>query len=178
MSFILSQVCVILGMMLLGMTYLVKDKKKILVLCVISSILYGLQYLFLKAFTGMIVNFVGIIRAVWFYINNKNNKENSIFSVILICSLFTISAIFTWDGPVSLLPLFSCLVFTYSIWSKSIYVYKWLAIPVSVAWVLYNILVGSIFGYIMEIILLIIEIVGLVLMYKKNKTNKGQELLI
>lgn len=178
MTFILSQVCVIIGMILLGLSYLVKNKTKVLVLCIISSIMYGVQYLLLRAFTGTIVNVIGIIRTIWFYENNRKNKENSIFSVLLISALFILSAIFTWDGFVSLLPLFSCLVFTYSIWSESVYVYKWLAIPVSVSWITYNAFVGSFFGYIMEIILLSIEIIGLILMYKKNKVNKGQDLLI
>jgi hypothetical protein len=134
--------------------------------------------LFLKAFTGMIVNAVGIIRAVWFYINNQKNKNNSIFSLILISSLFLISTILTWDGVASVLPLFSAIAFTYSIWCNNVLVYKWIAIPVSVSWIIYNIIVGSILGYIMEGMLLIIEIIGLILFYKKNKVNKGQDLLI
>ena len=157
---------------------LIKDNKKILVLCIFSSLTYGMQYLFLRAFTGMIVNGVGIIRAVWFYMNNKNNKKNSIFSFITICSLFILSTIFTWDSLASILPLFSALLFTYSIWCDNVPIYKWLAMPVSISWIIYNIIVGSILGYIMEGMLLIIEIIGLIIFYKKNKVNKRPELLI
>lgn len=178
MSFILSQIFVIISIIFLSLTYLIKDKKKILILCIFSSITYGMQYLFLKAFTGMIVNAIGIVRAVWFYINNKNNKKNSCFSLMTICLLFLISTILTWDSIVSILPLFSAVAFTYSIWCNNVLVYKWIAIPVSVSWIIYNIIVGSILGYIMEGILLIIEIVGLIIFYKKNKVNKSQDLLI
>ena len=43
-----------------------------------------------------------------------------------------------------------------------------MVLPVSVLWIIYNALVGSIVGWISESILLVVGIVGLFLYYKGN----------
>ena len=167
MEFIFSQVCVILAMLFLALTYISKDKNRILVFCVISSIMYATQYLLLDAYTGMIVNMISVVRAIWFFINNKVKKENSLYSLILLEMLFLASSIITWNGFISIFPLIACLLFTYSIWQKNIKLYKWIALPVSFLWIIYNVLVGSVFGYISEGILLLVEIIGVITYYNK-----------
>ena len=81
-----------------------------------------------------------------------------------------ISTVFTYDGYLSLLSVFATMIYTYSVWQKKTIVYKLLGIPVGVLWILYNIYVKSIFGVILESILLIASITGYIaeLSGKKN----------
>ena len=75
-NYIISQIFVVMAMLCLGINYLIKDKKVIMLLCVTSSCLYGTQYLLLGAISGMFMNIVGVIRDIWFYINAKKKKKN------------------------------------------------------------------------------------------------------
>lgn len=166
--YILSQVCAIIAMIVLGSTYIIKNKKQILFLCIFSSIMYSLQYFFLYAYTGMIINILGIVRAVCFYTYSRSGKENTLLNLMLLELMFIVGTIFTWDGPVSLLPLCGLMIFTYATWHKDVKLYKWLVLPVSVLWITYNALVGSLVGWISESILLVVGIIGLFLYYKGN----------
>ena len=166
--YILSQVCAIIAMIVLGSTYIIKNKKQILFLCIFSSCMYALQYFFLEAYTGMIINILGIVRAVCFYTYSRIGKKNTLLNLILLELMFVIGTIFTWDGLISLLPLCGLIIFTYATWHKDVKVYKWLVLPVSVFWIIYNALVGSIVGFISESILVVVGIVGLFLYYKGN----------
>ena len=61
------------------------------------------------------------------------------------------------------------MLYTYSVWQKKTSIYKLLGIPVGILWILYNIYVQSIFGIILESLLLICSTTGYILEVKKNK---------
>lgn len=164
-TYIISQVFVIIAMLSLGISYLCKDKKKIMILCIIYSIMYGGQYLLLGAITGFAMNIVSIIRNIWFYINAKSNKKNNIWVLIVLCILAITFGIITYDNIFSIIPILATILFTYSVWQDNTKTYRWLSLPISALWLSYNIIFKSTFGIIAELVLLSFEIVGIV----KNK---------
>jgi len=169
-TYIFSQICAILATIFLGITYISKNKRNVLLFCFVSAILYGFQYLLLGAFTGMVLSFLNIVRAVLFYSNNKKNKDNSIYSLLFLNTLFVLSAIFTWNGAISLLPLIASVLFAYSLWQKEIKLYREISVFVTTLWLIYDILVGTIFGCVSDVILILLELFG-VFSYAK-KQNK------
>lgn len=171
-SYIVSQVFVIFAAISLGFSYLSKDKKAIMVLCIMASIGYGGQYLFLGAFTGVAMNIVSIVRNVWFYINAKNNKKNNIWVLVGLCFLIITSGIVTYSNAISIIPIVATVLFTYSVWQDNTNVYRYMAIPMSIMWIVYNLYCNSLFGTILECIMLIFEIVGII----KNRKNKNENI--
>lgn len=167
LTYVLSQICVILAVLFLGSTYLIKNKKIILFLTIMMSIFYGLQYLFLNAITGVFMNIVSIIRSIWFYINAKKKKKNSIFVLVILLIIIIIFELLSFKNIFSILPMIATIIFTYSLWQDNIKVYRWLAIPMSISWIIYNTYSNSIFGIITESILLIIEIIGIIKLKKE-----------
>ena len=71
----------------------------------------------------------------------------------------------------SLFPLLAFILYTYSIWQSNIKVYRWLAVPISISWIIYNVYAQTLFGTITECSLLIIEIIGIT----KLKKNGGKK---
>ena len=65
--------------------------------------------------------------------------------------------------------VFGTMLYTYSIWQDDVKTYRWLALPNSVLWITYNIYAKSLFGVIAELILLIIEIIGIIKIQKIKK---------
>ena len=78
-------------------------------------------------------------------------------------------AIFTYTDFLSLMSVFATMLYTYSVWQKSTKVYKRLGAPISLIWIIYNIYIKSLFGIILEIILMSAAIIGLIREEKSTK---------
>lgn len=173
-TYILSQIFTIITYILLGVTYYAKDRNKVLVLSFLSLIANGIAYIFLNAWTGLAMCIVALIRNIIFLVDekkngvkDKNNKTDIIILVILYIILI-ISTIFTYEGALSLLSVFATALYTFSVWQKKTNIYKLLGIPIGVLWILYNIYIMSVFGIILETILLICSLTGFLLDIKKK----------
>lgn len=166
--YVLSQIFIIFNYIFLGISYQSNNHKKILFLNIASLICACLSYICLSAYTGIAMELIAIIRNIIFLINEKKNGKpgyitiNEIFMLLFIYLLIIISTIFTYDGFLSLMPVFSSILYTYSIWQKDTKKYKILGIPVSIIWLIYNIYIKSIFAIILEILLIVSEIVGVI----------------
>ena len=159
-NYIISQVCTIIMYVLLGITYQVKARKKLLILSIFSNAFQGIAYLLLNAKSGFVMCVLAILReTAMMFISDKIKDEIGVI----------ISAIFTYEGIFSMLSILATVIYTYSIWQKNEKIYKALGTPVGICWIAYNIFVKSIFGVILESIILICSIVGYV---RSKKTEK------
>lgn len=175
--YIWSQVFTILMYGLLALTYYAKDRKKVLILSFMSLIANVLAYVLLNAYTGLAMCVVALFRNIYFLIDEKKNgisetigKKDIIVLIILIIAII-ISTVFTYEGFLSLLSVFATTIYTYSVWQKKTLVYKFCGIPVGILWILYNLYIKSIFGVILESILLVSSIGGYIL----ELTNKSKK---
>ena len=175
-TYILSQVFTIITYMLLGLTYYAKDRKKILIISFLSLIANAIAYILLNAWTGVAMCIVAIVRNIIFLLDEKKNGKRETINkkdIVILVILYTITAvstIFTYEGFLSLLSVFATCCYTFSVWQKKTNIYKLLGIPVGILWILYNSYVMSIFGIILETILLICSITGYLLETRKQKT--------
>lgn len=174
-TYILSQIFIIINYIFLIMTYQSKSRKNILIYNIIALISTGLSYVFLSAYSGLAMTIVAVIRNIIFMIDEKKNgikekneaKDYIILAVLYIISI--ISAIFTYNGILSMMSVVATMLYTYSVWQKNTKIYKMLGLPVSIIWIIYNIYIFSIFGIILEVILSISAIIGYM---KESKAKK------
>jgi len=173
--YILSQIFIIINYVLLMATYQVKSRKTILMFNFGAIIATGVSYVFLSAWSGLAMVIVAIIRNIIFMLDEKKNgrseqitrKDIVILMVLYVISI--ISAIYTYEGFLSLMSVFATMLYTYSVWQKKTSVYKILGVPVGIIWIIYNVYIASIFGIILEIVLLISAIIGIIREYKLKK---------
>ena len=92
-------------------------------------------------------------------VTNKNRKKDYVILIILYV-ISIISAIFTYNGILSMMSVVATMLYTYSVWQKNTKVYKALGIPIGVLWIVYNVYIFSIFGIILEVVLAISSIIG------------------
>lgn len=171
-TYIISQIFVIIATIFLSITYVCKDKKRIMFLCVLYGIFYGTHYILLGATTGFIMTLISITRNIWFYINAKNNKKNSRLVLIILVLIAVISGTLSYQDIFSISSILANILSTYSIWQDNVKIYRYLAIPVSFSFIAYAIHINSTFSIITEIVLLIIEIIGIIdLFIKRKQTN-------
>lgn len=176
-TYIISQIFTIIMYVLLAITYYAKDRKKVLILNILGLISNIIAYSFLNAWTGLTMNIVALVRNVIFVLDEKKNgtrKSITRADIIILTILYMISvvfAVFTYDGFFSLFSVFATMLYTYSIWQKNTKIYKLLGIPTGILWMLYNTYIMSIFGVVLESIVLICSIIGYVLEIKKINRN-------
>ena len=164
--YILSQIFIILNYVFLVITYQLKNKEKILLFSIAAQSACGLSYICLSAYTGLAMSLISIFRNVIFIINEEKNgvtektTTNEILMLLVIYALTIILSVITFNGFLSLLSVFATMLYTFSVWQKSTKTYKILGIPVSLLWLSYNIYIHSIFGIILELVLMISAIIG------------------
>jgi len=165
-SYIISQIFVIIQYLLLIATYQAKTKKQILIFNSISSISAALSFIFLSAFSGCAISLLALLRNYLFY--KQDNKIN-IKKLLFILSILLILTIVTYDGMLSLMPSIGFLFYTFSVWQNDTKIYRIFGIPIELAWLTYHIYVFSIFGIILEGFLMMSVIIGII---KSNKSIK------
>lgn len=177
LPYILSQVFIIINYALLAISYYCKDRKTVLVISFMAVIANGLSYVFLNAYSGLAMCILALIRNIIFLIDEKKNgKSDKIYKkdIIILVILYTIaiiSAIFTYEGVLSLLSVVGTMLYTYSVWQKKTIIYKFMGIPVGISWIIYNIYIMSIFGIILESILLVSSTIGYILEVKEKRKS-------
>jgi len=170
-QYIISQICVIFAIISLGISYLSKDKTKILILSIIYALFYGTHNFLLGAITGVAMNIISIIRNAWFYINAKNQTKNKLYVLVSLCVLAIILGMISYTNITSLIPIIATILYTYSVWQDNTKIYRWMALPISALWITYNVCFKSVFGIILELILLAFEIVGIIKIKLGEKVN-------
>ena len=141
MEFFQSQIFIramgIIGL-ILGVAAFQSNKHKNIVLIKMGSeAAFTIQYFLLDAYTGSIMNGVGVIRNFIFYKLVEKNKSTKV-AMWIFCGIYILSAIITWEGPTSLLPLIGklCSTIAYSINSPRLI--RCINIPTLTMWITYN----------------------------------------
>lgn len=106
----LAQFTGIIGWLLLVYSYYKEDIDKLLFIQIISSIFYCISYLFLGAYSGLLVCFIELIKGIGYY---KTDKDNLLFLISL--PIYVLIAIFTYDGLLSLLPIIGSIIDGFSL---------------------------------------------------------------
>lgn len=178
-TYIISQIFAILMYALLASTYYLKNRKAVLTINILSMVAQAISFILLKAYTGLAMDVVAIIRNIIFMVDEKKNgksERNTKKDIIILAALYIITiilSVFTYNGLPSLFSVLGTFLYTYSVWQKNTDTYKLLGIPTSMSWIAYNIYIKSIFGGILESIVLLCSGVGYIL--AKRKSNKVEE---
>lgn len=171
-KYIISQIFTIIGYGLTTSTYHMKRRKAVLILNFFSKFTFAIAYILLGAWSALAMIGVALIRNTVFMIGEnekrKEIKRKDIIMLIVVYAISIISAIYTYEGLWSLLPVFSTLIYTYSIFQKDIKLYKLLGIPTELCCVCYNFYIKSISAIILGIIPLISSIIGYINEVKKE----------
>jgi len=167
--FILAQVFGIIAWFLLAISYYRENTKRILFVQLLSILFYCLNYLFLGAFTGIIVIIIELIRDYAYY---KTDKDNLVF----LCSipLYMILAYFSRNDLIELIPIAASLFEGFTLTKK-----KYIVVPgallVYTLWIVYDMAVMSYTGAVTDAIIVgsnLLIIIGYFIRVKRIKDFK------
>lgn len=170
-TYIISQILTLILYSFLGISYLQKNRNKVLILNIIVDILHIVAMFLLKGYSGAAMGLVSLYRDIFLliYSRKKNSKNRDIFILITSVILIIISSFVTYNGIFSMLSIVATLITTFAIWQKNVKYYKFFGIISSLLWILYNVFVFSVVGIVLESIIFIFSTIGYI---KEIKTKK------
>lgn len=172
-QYIASQIVTIFVYLFLSATYCIKSRKLIVTCSFISNFLNAIAFCLLNAYTSAIMCCISILRDIIFMIDEKINgkslviKKKDYFILGFIYSLSLISIVYTFKGWLSLLYAAGSMLYTFSIWQKNTNLYRFLGIIVTLIVIVDSINIRSVFGVILQCVVLICSTVG----YISNKKS-------
>lgn len=176
-SYVLSQIFIIINYVLLIITYQLKNRKSILLFNFAGLIATCLSFAMLEVWSGLLTSVIAIIRNVIFWVSESKRKQlenatyKDIILLIIIYIMLLVSLVITYSNIWSVLPAVTTMVYTYSIWQKDTSIYKILGIVVSILSITYSVYIFSVCGALLEAIMLVSAIVGIIRSLNK-KTKK------
>lgn len=162
-KFIIAQIFGAFALIILIISFLKNNKEKLLKYQIFSSLLYAIQYVFLEAYPGALMNIACMLRN-WIF-KRYNEKRPPIFWLLFVIALMIVFSIFTFKGFISLLPMLAVILYSIALWVGSLKVIRVIEIISCSLYIIYNIYVYAYIGLIATIIELIGAIVAL---YKFN----------
>ncbi len=169
--YIVSQIITFLYYGILGISFLQKDRRKVLILNILVDLLQSIAMYLLNGYTGSAMGLISIFRDTALYIQNekKSSERMHIILLIMVTALTIGLTVITYNGLFSLLSVFASLVSTFAIWQKNVRRYKFLGIVTGVLWLAYNIYILSVVGILLELVIIIFSTIGYIKDIKKTK---------
>lgn len=161
-QFIISQTISAVATLFLLLSFQQKTHKRIVLMQAFSGLLFGIQYMMLGAYEGMICNYIGAVRSVIYSFRGKSKITDSIICPIVFAVIFAISGIITYKNIFSLLPIIAMAVSSFVLWLPKTQQLRALTIPTSAMWLIYNAVSHSYVAVLTEVLNLISIIIGLI----------------
>lgn len=150
-----------------------QTSRRNLLLCKLSAdVCWSIHYLCLGAFGGAIPNFVGIFRELVFV--NRERKKWAALPIwpILFIAINLSLGIRTFQNPINIMPITASIFVTISLWLRKPILTKLISFPVSVTFLIYDILIGSWIGTFNESIALISLLISV---FRERINSKKEE---
>ena len=169
-TYIASQVVTLVAFSFLGISFLIKNRARILLLSVAFSMVMIASHSLLAAWVGVGMSIISILRNIVFWaVDSKKSEENknriiwidwitiTVFSIAMVVTTY-----FTQDGWMTWFGFMASIVFTLALWQKNVLVYRILGFLSSVCWVVFHIAIENLVGLIFESVLLAIILGGII----------------
>lgn len=164
-NFIIAQILGLFALIVLIISFNKNKKKDLLKLQILSSLLFGLQYLFLNAITGFLMNILCMIRNIIF----SKYKKVPIYYLIIIIILMICLGLTSYQDIYSILPMIAVILYSISLYIGKTKIIRIIELISCSLFIIYNIKVEAYIGLISTII----EFIGcLIILILKDITRK------
>ncbi len=159
------------AMICLFSVYQQSNRKKLIIAKLCADGFWVVHYLLLGGYAGVIPNFVGIFRELIFMHREEKKWANKVIWLILFIACGWALGIYTFKSPINILPILASTFVTISLWIKNPRLTKFITVPVCMAFIIYDIYVGSYIGIVNETL----SIISIAISFIKEKP-KGDKL--
>ena len=152
--FWIGQIMGVIALIILILSFQTNVKKRLLNLQIFSSVFFALQYLFLGAINGCLMNLMTSIRNILF------SKFKSVVCLIIIILIMLIMSVFSYNGLISILPSIAVILYI-ALWQDNLKITRIVEVISCILFIIYNIRFYAISGLIATILELIFAIIAI-----------------
>ena len=138
------------AMIALFSLYQQKSRNRMIAAKMVADICWVAHYGLLGGIAGMIPNFVGIFRELVFVNRGKRRWANTVMWPVVFVAANAILGLRTFHSWFNVLPIAASAFVTVSLWINNPKLTKLISVPVSLAFLIYDIYVGSYVGIVNE----------------------------
>lgn len=157
--FIFAQILGATALFILILSFQKNEKQSLLKYQIGSSVFFSAQYLCLQAYSGCLINIACIIRNILF--RKYTGKRIPIYYLLFIICIMIVLSLFSYVGPISLLPCIACILYSCSLWQDNLKVTRIVEVFSCSLYIIYNIKVFAYVGLISTIIELISALIAI-----------------
>ncbi len=163
--YIISQVLIFIGTAIDLAARLMKSKKLILILMVISSCFSVASYIFISYPLPAIINAINLARSIYYVYLNEKDKPLKSYIVPIVLTVITtcISVACLWTNAYDLFMIASLSILAIGFSFKNLLEIRIITIVNAAMWLFYNILLGAYVGALCNVLNIILAIVGIIL---------------
>ena len=158
---IAAQCMGLVAMLLAFFVYAFRDRRKILLSKLILDLLWLVHYALLSAYSGAAVNGINAVREGVFYNKKKAWARHIAWPILFVC-LNLATVVLAWQGWISILPALGSSLNAVALWSSSTRRLRLLTIPALGMWLVYSILVCSVWSLLVNAVSIVSALVGLI----------------
>ena len=155
------------AMVALFSIYQQSSRKRLLCHKLCADVCWVIHYFCLGGYGGMVPNFVGIFRELVFVQRDKRRWASGIWMPIIFILINWGIGISTFSRPINILPIAASTFVTVSLWLRRPRLTKLLSVPVSLTFLVYDVLIGSYIGVVNESLAILSIIISFI---KERKT--------
>lgn len=164
---ILIQLIGFAAMLLVIISYQAKKRTIILLIQILSSTLWAIQFLLLGGITGAALNILAIIRALIYMQKDKYAWTNSLWLPIGSSIVFVTVGIITYESLISILPMIAMVIASFALFVRDERKIRLMSLGISPPWLIYDAFSGSVAGVISEVFTICSIIIALIRYRKK-----------
>jgi hypothetical protein len=140
-----------------------KNKRSFTLLWMLcAGVAFMLHYALLQAWTGAAMNGLSAMRSLTFHLRDSRPWIHHPRTMYVFVLAFWIAGAWTWQGPVSALPVISMTIECFALWDTHTRRIRWLFLSARPGWILYNIIVGSYAGLATEVFIILSLLIAMV----------------
>ena len=144
-----------------------KEHKKLVVVNTLATACLCMSYLFLGAWSGMLMNLVAILRNFAIYKRNCSFFSHSFWPYFFAILMGILGAL-SWQGPMSLLVIMALIIGTLFLYSPNVQNLRKITILTSTMVIIYNVYYQVWGGVVNELIAMVSAAIGI---YRYRKTS-------
>ena len=163
-----AQLLGVLGFIFSVISFQQNTQKRIVFVQFLANVSFTIHFYLIGAYTGSILNGIAIIRSFVYCFKDKKWASSNIWIVIFSLA-FVVAGIYTWEGPLSILPIVAMVLSSISFGIKNPKLVRRIYFPCSPMWLIYNIAGRSIGGVLTESFAMISIIIGMLRFDRKKK---------
>lgn len=165
---IFAQLFGVLGSISMMLSNWQRSKNKMMLFLIFDSILYFIQYMLLKAYTGALTNVVSFFRIVLFSNKDKIVMKHKNIVLYIVLLMYLVSGILTFKSFIDILPIIATFVYTVFLWGDNTQKIRIGSSIMFLMWMIYDICVKAYFGAVFECLLLITSILAIFRLKKEQ----------